>query len=191
VNEITSLLAAARSGDRRAHEELFGLVYVELRRIAHRILAGERPGHTLDTTGVVHEAYLRIAGGTGVPGHDRVHFFAIAARAMRHLLVDHARQRGAAKRDPAAAPTSVTVSDADDGSRILDVLDVDRALERLAAVDERLARVVELRFFAGLSVEEAGEILGVTSRTVKRDWSKARAFLGRMLEEGRAREGRG
>jgi len=181
--EITRLLAAAREGDLAARDVLYSSVYDQLRQIARRILSHERSGHTLDTTAVVHEAYLRLSGGAGILANDREHFFAIAARAMRHLLVDHARRRQASKRDAKSTPSTITVADADDTRRLLDVIAVDRALERLAAVEERLARVVELRFFAGLSVEEAGEVLGVTSRTVKRDWSKARAILLRMLSE--------
>jgi len=184
--EITRLLMAARAGDVRARDELFREVYDELHRIARHILAGERAEHTLSTTAVVHEAYLRLAGGAGIPGQDRDHFFAVAARAMRHLLVDHARRRLAAKRDALAALPPVIVADDGGSSRLVDIVAVDRALERLADIDGRLARVVELRFFTGLSTEEIGDVLGVTARTVKRDWRKARAFLARLLEEGDA-----
>lgn len=180
--EITRLLSAARGGDRAASDALFASVYRELHRLAHAQLAVRgRPGDTLDTTALVHEAYLRLVQPAGLSAEDRAHFFNLAARIMRHVMVDYARRRDAAKRsgevvrieiggpgEPAAEP---------DARLAGDLLALDASLERLEAESPRLARLVELRFFAGLSFTEIGEVQGLTERTAKRDWRKARAFL--------------
>lgn len=164
--------------------EAFPSVYEELRRLAHRHLAREAAGHTLSTTALVHEAYLRLSGhGTGdVAFNDRTHFFAIAARSMRHILVDHARRQHAVRRGEGARRVSleaVTELAADERAGLLVALD--EALERLAALDPRQARVVECRFFAGLTEEETAEALGIGLRTAKRDWAKARSWLYQEL----------
>ncbi len=178
-HEITSLLAAMGEGDAPARDRLFNLVYGELRVRARQQLARLRPGETLDTTALVHEAYLKVAPRSAIPYADRVHFFAIASRAMRHIVVDYARRGSAQKRGAGAMlmqldDDDVSVGTADHADELLAL---DAALERLAAVDERLARVVELRFFGGLSVEETADVLHSSPRTVKRDWRKARMFL--------------
>jgi RNA polymerase sigma factor (TIGR02999 family) len=179
---VTKLLQAWAAGDEEAGEELYHLLYAELRRQAGRYMRRERRHHSLQPTGLVHEAYLRLAGSPELAWHSRAQFFAIAARVMRQVLVDHARRRRAAKREgcrvtlteeaaPAAAP--------------LDVLDLEEALTELAELDARQARVVELRYFAGLAVEETAEALGLSARTVKREWQTARAWLQRRLTRGR------
>ena len=195
-----SSAAGAREAARQAAlERLVPLVYGELRRVAHRQLGAERAGHTLNTTALVHEAYLRLADQTRVEWADRAHFFAVAARAMRRILVDYARRHRALRRGGGQRPISLdavsdAVSDADaaDGGapggvqvavaeRADALVALDEALERLAAVDGRLARVVECRFFGGLTEAETAEVLGVTPRTVTRDWVKARAWLYQEL----------
>jgi RNA polymerase sigma factor (TIGR02999 family) len=164
--------------------EAFPSVYEELRQLAHRHLAREATGHTLSTTALVHEAYLRLNGdGTGdVAFSDRTHFFAIAARSMRHILVDHARRQRAVRRGHGArrVPLESVAGLASDERAGL-VVALDEALERLAALDPRQARVVECRFFAGLTEEETAEALGIGLRTAKRDWAKARSWLYQEL----------
>jgi RNA polymerase sigma factor (TIGR02999 family) len=161
-----------------AHSDaMFLRLYAELRNIAGRLLRGEAEGHTLQPTALVHEAWLKLAGEHGLRPADRQHFLALAARAMRQVLVDSARRRRAAKRGGAAV--NITLSDDVSGRDMPldDLIAVDDALVQLAANDERLARVVELRFFAGLSEEEIASALDVTTRTVQRDWARARAWL--------------
>lgn len=173
---ITDLLLAVRAGSADAAERLCAAVYPELRRIAHRHLLGEREGHTLGTTGLVHETYLRMVDGRRVEWADRGHFYRVAATAMRHILVDYARKHRAARRGG-----GLTVGFLDDQvgmeerSEIL--LSLDEALERLTAMSRRMSEVVECRFFGGLTEDETAEALGVTARTVQRDWAKARAWL--------------
>lgn len=164
------------SGDAQ-NEELFLRLYSELRAIAARLLRREAEGHTLQPTALVHEAWLKLAGERDLHPSDRQHFLALAARAMRQVLVDSARRRRAAKRGGAAV--NITLNDAVQGldMPLDDLISLDEALARLAANDERLAQVVEMRFFAGLSEEEIASALGVTTRTVQRDWAKARAWL--------------
>jgi RNA polymerase sigma-70 factor, ECF subfamily len=180
-HEVTRLLAACKEGDGAAYAELMPLVYDELRRIAAGRLRRERPGHTLQPTALVHEAYLKLAGGEGPAFADRAHFFGIAARLMRQILVDHARGRGREKRG--GDMVRVTLDDrlVEGAGRDLDVLALEEALTALAAADESLVRVVELRFYGGLSVEETAEALGVSPATVKRDWVAAKTFLKREL----------
>jgi RNA polymerase sigma factor (TIGR02999 family) len=183
--EITRWIAAARGGDAGAGEALFSAVYADLKRIAHRQLAGQRRDATLSTTALVHEAYLRLVRPESLDLNDRNHFFAVAARAMRQILVDHARRKAADKRGG-----GVLAVELDEGrvaaspagaERAAELVALDAALERLERLDERLARVVEWRFFGGLTLEEIGAALGLTERTMKRDWRKARAFLFREL----------
>jgi RNA polymerase sigma factor (TIGR02999 family) len=185
--EITRLLAAARGGDRGASDVLFGRVYRELHALAHRQLSARgRPGETLGTTALVHESYLRLAQPAGLSAADRAHFFNLAARVMRHVVVDYARRRDAAKRSGEVIRIEVEKpwepAAGDDARLTEDLLALDAALERLAAESPRLARLVELRFFAGLGFAELGELQGLTERTAKRDWRKARAFLLAELE---------
>jgi RNA polymerase sigma factor (TIGR02999 family) len=182
-SEITTLLRDARNDQRTsgAMEQLLPLVYEDLRRIAHRELGGERTGHTVSTTALVHEAYLRLVDQRHTEWGDRAHFFGVAARAMRRVLVDYARQHRAAKRTGALKQVPL-----DDSALVVEeradlLLGVDEALTRLATLDERLSRVVECRFFGGLTEDETAEVLGVTSRTVRRDWIKARGWLHQEL----------
>jgi len=182
--EITALLAAYRNGDRTALDRLFPLVYVDLRERAHRQLNRRRPGDTLSTTVVVHEAYLKLTGSTHQIYQDRVHFFAVASQAMRQILVDYARRNSAGKRGGPNAPVHpVDIQALPDPGRAEELLALDEALSRLELLDPRLARTVELRFFGGLSVEETAEALGVSPRTIKRDWRTARAFLFHAIQE--------
>lgn len=185
TDDVTRLLQAARGGDAKALDELYPLVYQDLHGVAHRALLGGRPGDTLNTTSLVHEAYLKLHGASRFEPVDRRHFFAVAARAMRQIIVDHARRRSAEKRGGSHRRVdldSATIAADDSGTSILALED---ALRKLSELDERLAKVVELRFFGGLTVEETAEVLDVDPRTVKRDWRKARAVLYVTLE-GRA-----
>jgi RNA polymerase sigma factor (TIGR02999 family) len=177
---LTTLIASVRDGSTSALDELFQLVYPELRRVAHRE-RGRGPQGTLNTTAVVHEAYLKLAGATRLDLHDRAHFFTVAARAMRQLLLDQARRRGAGKRGGGREVLEFDSRSVPAGTAGAGIVDLDLALSRLESMDERLGRVVSLRYFAGLGEEEVGEVLGITSRTVRRDWRKARAFLYREL----------
>ena len=179
--DITTQLRAWQAGDPSARERLFPLVYDELRLIAHRQLQRERPGHTLDTTALVHEAYLRLAGSTSQDFSDRAHFFAMAATAMRRILVDYARRYRTEKRGATPRRVSLTDTMLVAEERADTLLAVDEALVELARIDARLSRVVECRFCAGLTEDETAETLGVTSRTVRRDWTKARGWLLRAL----------
>jgi RNA polymerase sigma factor (TIGR02999 family) len=179
-HEVTRLLVAWRSGADGAEDELFAIVYEELRRIARHHLRRERAEHTFGATALVHEAYLRLVDQTRVEWADRAQFFAVASRMMRRVLVDHARRHRAAKRG--GAPVRVSLGAAPPESIIADeradiLLAVDEALVRLAAQDERLARVVECRFFAGFTESETSAVLGVTERTIQRDWAKAKGWL--------------
>jgi RNA polymerase sigma factor (TIGR02999 family) len=180
--DITSQLLAWRAGEASAQESLFPLVYGELRRIAHRQMAGERPEHTLDTTGLVHEAYLKLVDRTRADWTDRSHFFAVAATAMRRVLVDSARRYRSDKRGGAPRRVSLTDSMLVAEQRADTLIAVDDALAELARIDSRVSRVVECRFFAGLTEEETAEVIGVTARTVRRDWIKAKGWLHRTLE---------
>lgn len=175
--EVTALLHAHRDGEDGASGKLLPVVYDELRRIAHRHLGGGRGPDTLHTTDLVHEAYLRLAGPAHADVADRSHFFAVASTAMRHVLVDYARRRTAPKRGGGAHATTLSGKGLAVDARAEEVIALDAALERLGALDARLAQVVEMRFFGGMEVEEVADALGVSDRTVKRDWRKARAFL--------------
>lgn len=186
TGEITGLLAAARQGDGDAASRLMALVYDELRVMARRQLRSQRPGQTLTTTALVHEVYLKLVDQDGVPWQDRSHFFSVAALAMRHILVDSARRRIAKKRggEEVRVPLDelrLSGGAPDAEARAVEVLAIDRALTSLAALNERLSQLVELRFFAGLTEEETAEAMGTSERTVRRDWRKARAFLFQAL----------
>lgn len=174
---LTELLLELRGGSDGVMERLYPLVYEELRRIAHRALRGERTGHTLGTTGLVHEAYLRLADQTRLEYSDRAHFYGIAARAMRHILVDYARRHRAAKRGGDQRPIALDETALCVEDRAEALLGLDEALKELEALDPRLGQVVQCRFFGGLTEEETGEVLGVTARTVRRDWLKAKGWL--------------
>jgi RNA polymerase sigma factor (TIGR02999 family) len=180
--EIAVDLSGGWRDDPSAESRVWSHIYEELRAVAHRELRGERSGHTLLTTDLLHEAYLKLVGQADLARQDRAHFFAVACRAMRQVLVDYARKRNAEKRAPSkrAVPLQEAVDLARTGPR--DLLALDEALKRLSAFNERLGLVVELRFFGGLTTEEAAEVLEVSPRTVERDWSRARAYLYRMLE---------
>jgi RNA polymerase sigma factor (TIGR02999 family) len=181
--DVTRLLLEIRDGRGDALQELFPLVYEELRRIAHhRRPSG--PGATVSTTELVHEVYLRLFDQTRLEFNDRPHFFAVAAMAMRQIVVDRARRRAALKRGGGAARVDLDAAGLSVHDGVEDILSLDEALRRLEGVDPRLARVVELRFFGGLSVEETAEVVGKDPRTVKRDWRKARALLFTMLSDG-------
>jgi len=156
------------------------MLYSELRRQAGRYMRRERRSHTLQPSGLVNEAYLRLADVSGLDWHDRTHFFAIAARIMRQVLVDHARRRRAAKREACL----VTLDDAGTPAAPMELLDLENALRELVVLDARQARVVELRFFAGLDVEETADVMGLSPRTVKREWQTARAWLQHRLLQG-------
>jgi RNA polymerase sigma factor (TIGR02999 family) len=178
---VTQLLERWSEGDPSALEELTPLVLGELRQLAAAYLRRERPGHTLQATALVNEAYLRLAGQKPGRWQGRKHFYGIAARLMRQVLVEHARRRGAEKRGGGRAAVTLGHADEVAGSPEVDVLAVHEALERLAAFDSQQARVVELRFFGGLSIEEAAEALGVGHATVEREWALARAWLRKEL----------
>jgi RNA polymerase sigma factor (TIGR02999 family) len=179
---ITRTLLACRAGEPDALDRLLPLVYEELRRIAHLQLRREHTGHTLGTTGLVHEAYIKLVDQTRAQWADRSHFFAVATQAMRRILVDYARRYRAVKRG--GAPERVSLNDAMlvAEERADALLALDEALTRLASVDNRLSRVVECRFFGGLTEEETAEVLGVTVRTVRRDWTKAKGWLNRAIQ---------
>jgi RNA polymerase sigma factor (TIGR02999 family) len=177
--EISDLLTAWRGGDPDAIHRLMPLVYDELRRRAHRRFTADRG--TLQTTALVHEAYMKLTRHSHLEVQDRQHFFAVAAKAMRQIVLDHARAKSTAKRGGPLRVTTFDESEVAAETHAADIIAVDEALERLAALDEHLARIVELRFFAGLSVEETAEVLECSARTVKREWRKARAFLSREL----------
>lgn len=184
--EITGLLAAARRGDGSATDRLMTLVYDELRAMARRQLRYRRPGQTLTTTALVHEAYLKLVDQNGATWQDRSHFFSVAAIAMRHILVDSARRHMAKKRGGEDVRTTLEDfrlggGEADTEARVVEVLAVDRALTALAALNARLSQLVELRYFAGLTEEETAAVMGTSERTVRRDWRKARAFLFQAL----------
>ena len=182
--EITTLLASWRGGDRSAFDRLFTLLYGELRGLARG--QARRSGGALSTTTVVHEAYLKLHQGADVK--DRSHFFALAARVMRQVVVDRARQREAHKRGGTAISVTFDENEVATPSSPVDILAVDMALRRLEALDERLARLVELRCFTGLSVEESAAALDISPRTAKRDWQKARALLSEALGDAVSRD---
>jgi RNA polymerase sigma-70 factor, ECF subfamily len=175
--EVTRLLKESRQGNKEAEALLIPLVYEELHAIAARRMRNEIRDHTLQPTALVHEAYLRIAHLQEIDWRDRSHFYALAASMMRHILVDHARARGTAKRGNGTITIALDEAIAPSSERVADLLAIDESLSRLAQIDARQSKIVELRFFAGLTEEETGEALGISARTVKRDWRLARAWL--------------
>src|SRR5262249_25608356 len=170
-----------RAGNQEAAEQLIPLIYNELRRMARGYLQRERPGQTLQATSLVHEAYMRLANGQEGPWQNRAHFFAIAANTMRRILVDHARRRLASQRGGGSRKVELDDSLLISNERLEDVIAVDEALQRLAKIDPRLSQLVELRYFTGLSVEDAAEAMGVSTTTLKRDWRSAKAWLTQEL----------
>jgi RNA polymerase sigma factor (TIGR02999 family) len=180
-SQVTKLLQGWRGGDRNDLEALLPLVYDELRRLAHYHLRNERPGHTLQTTALVHEAYFRLVGQDLPEWESRAHFFAIAAQLMRQILVDYARRRRASKRGSGVCMLTLDDALALSRRKDVDVIALDDALNTLAERDPRQSRVVELRFFAGLSLEETSEVMGIATATVQRDWTMARAWLHREI----------
>ncbi len=185
-SDVTRLVIDAGAGDRRAADELLPLVYEQLRAIAHQRMEHERPGHTLQATALVHEAYLRLVGDRRVAWAGRAHFFTAAAEAIRRILLDHAKQRSRAKRGGRNRQVALSIVDLAVERDPAEILALDEAICRLEGQDERLSQVVRLRFYAGLSVEDTAKALGLSERTVKRHWSFARAWLYAQLAEGNA-----
>ena len=183
-NEVTRLLQAWGKGEDSALERLVPLVYEELRRRARGYMAGERQGHTLQTSALVNEAFLRLVDARQVNWQDRAHFFAVSARLMRRILIDYARSRKYQKRGGGAQPVSLDEALVMDREPGADLVALDDALKSLAAFDERKSRVVEMRFFGGLSAEETAEVLKVSADTILRDWKMAKVWLLRELTEG-------
>lgn len=180
-DNLTELLTEWREGDGGALEKLTPLVYDELRRIAHRYMQRERQGHTLQTTALINEAYVRLSSEQKIEWQNRAHFFAVMARVMRHVLTDYARRRSYAKRGGALQQVSLAETDLMTQERAVELVALDEALEELAGVDPRKGRVVELRYFGGLSLEETAEVLDVSLMTVRRDWRAAKAWLYRRI----------
>ena len=182
--QITQLLQSWQKGDAQSGEDVVPLVYAELRRIARMRLSAERAGHTLQPTALVHEAWLRLMQQHGANWQNRAQFFAIAAQAMRRILVDHARRRQTDKRNAGEAPITLESVEDSIASPVPDqeMLALDAALEQLSSLDPRQARIVELRFFGGLSIEEAATVLDLSPTTVKREWATARAWLFREIQ---------
>ena len=185
TDQITDLLQAWSRGDSEALAKLLPLVDHELKRIAHGLMLRERSGHTLQTTALIHEAYVRLVDQRNVHWQNRAHFFGIAAQLMRRILVDHARTKKRVKRGGSDVRVSLGDATVAVKGQDLDVVALDEALERLARIDEQQSRVVELRFFSGLTVEETAEVMGISKATVKRDWSMAKAWLHRELSNER------
>ena len=182
AQSVTQLLVEWSHGDQDALERLTPLVYSELRRLARRHLSRERSDHTLQSTALVHEAYLRLVDQRNVQWQNRAHFFGVAAQLIRRILIDHARARQAGKRGAGACLLSLDEAlDAPSGGRPLDIVALDDALEQLAKIDPRQSRIVELRFFAGLTVQETAEVLNISTPTVNREWNAAKAWLFREL----------
>jgi RNA polymerase sigma factor (TIGR02999 family) len=182
-NEVTQLLLAWSDGDRTALDELMPLVYDELRRLAHYHMGREHRGHTLQTTALVNEAYLRLIDQRSVKWRNRAHFFGIASQMMRRILVDHARSRHYAKRGGGAHQVSLDEALLVSEERAAEVVAVDDASTALAEIDERKSQIVEMRFFGGLSIEETAEVLAVSPGTVMRDWTMAKAWLHREINK--------
>lgn len=181
TQQVTQLLVNWSNGDQSALEQLTPLVYSELRRLAGRYLRKERPDHTLQSTALVHEAFIRLIDQKNVRWQNRAHFFGVAAQMIRRILVDHARSRSASKRGSGAPRLSLDEAIATPDRKDLDLVALDDALNTLSKIDPQQARIVELRFFTGLTVEETAEVLGISPATVKRDWVTAKAWLYRDI----------
>jgi len=188
--EVTQLLAAWGQGDRSALDRLLPLVHAELRRIARRQMSQERPGHTLQATALVNEAYLKLAGQQEFEWQNRAHFFAVAAQVMRHILIDHARAHAREKRGGGAIQVSLNEIAVVNEDQAEHFIALDEALRSLEYLDPQKSKIVELRYFGGLSIEETAEVLDISSRTVRREWQRARAWLYRMITEGTVDETR-
>ena len=182
-HEVTQLLVAWSDGDEAALERLTPLVYAELHRLARRYMSNERPGHTLQTSALVNEAYLRLIDWKNVKWQNRAHFFGVSAQLMRRILVDYARDRQCLKRGGDVIKTELDEAAVVSNEQTTDLVAVDEALHRLGVIDARKSRIVELRFFGGLSVEETAEVLKTSARTVAREWNLARAWLFRELNQ--------
>ena len=182
--EVTQLLSDWGKGDRSALDKLFPLVQSELRRIAQRQMSQERPGHTLQATALVNEAYLKLAGQQGFDWHNRAHFFAVCAQVMRHILIDHARAHARDKRGGGAIQVSLNEALAVAEDQAAHFIALDDALRVLEGLDPQKGKIVELRYFGGLGIEEAAEVLNISPRTVRREWQRAKAWLYRMMTEG-------
>ena len=182
--EVTRLLLAWRNGDQDALERLTPLVYGELRRMAHRFMRRERPDHTLQTSALVNEAFLRLIDCQQVNWQNRAHFFGLAAQMMRQILIDHARSHARAKRGGALRQVLFEETAVVSAERAAELIALDDALNALAAFDISKSRIVELRFFGGLTNEEVGEVMGMSLRTVEREWRKAKAWLRRTISKG-------
>ncbi|MGI9066149.1 MAG: sigma-70 family RNA polymerase sigma factor [Pyrinomonadaceae bacterium] len=183
THELTQLLMAWSDGDRAALDKLTPLVYEELRRLAHSYMNRERKGHTLQTTALVNEAYLRLFNREEIHWQNRAHFFAIAAQLMRRILVDHARGRTSQKRGGKAQMVSLDEAAIISQERASEVIALDEALKGLALIDPQQSRIVELRFFGGLSVDETAEVLSLSPATIKREWSSAKLWLHREISK--------
>jgi RNA polymerase sigma factor (TIGR02999 family) len=188
ARDVTILLRAWGGGDKQALDRLTPLVYHELHQIAGRLMAGQRPNHTLQATALVNEAYVRLVDAREARWQDRAHFFALCARAMRQILIDHARARASEKRGGGQVALELDEALAAAPAREINLLELDDALNRLATLDPRKSQVVELRFFGGLNLEETAEALKVSTKTVQRDWDLARAWLFGELSRDRCDE---
>jgi len=184
--EVTRLLQAWGNGDKAAFDRLVPVVYDELRRLANHYIGRERPGQTLQTTALVHEAYTRLVDYKRMRWQDRAHFFAVAAQVMRRILVERARSRQASKRGGAAVKVSLAGAAAASAEPAADILALDEALKELAALDPRKSQLIELRFFGGLSIEGTAEVMGISPTTVQREWRVARSWLYRAISDGEA-----
>lgn len=182
--EVTQLLSDWGKGDRSALDKLFPLVQSELRRIAQRQMSQERPGHTLQATALVNEAYLKLAGQQGFDWHNRAHFFAVCAQVMRHILIDHARAHARDKRGGGAIQVSLNEALIVAEDQAAHFIALDEALRWLESLDPQKGKIIELRYFGGLSIEEVGEVLNISPRTVRREWQRAKAWLYRLMTEG-------
>ena len=182
--DVTQLLAAWGKGDKSALDKLLPLVHAELRRIARRQMSHERDGHTLQATALVNEAYLKLAGQDGYEWQNRAHFFAVCAQVMRHVLIDHARAHARDKRGGGAVQVSLDEAAALAGQPAEHFLALDDALNFLESVDPQKGKIVELRYFGGLSVDETAEVLNISPRTVRREWQRSKAWLLRLITEG-------
>jgi RNA polymerase sigma factor (TIGR02999 family) len=182
--DVTRLLADWSKGDKSALEKLFPVVQAELRRIASYQMSHERPGHTLQATALVNEAYLRLAGQEQFEWHDRAHFYAVCAQVMRHILIDHARAHRRDKRGGGAIQVSLSEVAVMGAEQAGDFVALDEALRALEVVDPQKGQIVELRYFAGLSIDETATVLKISPRTVRREWRRAKAWLYRMISEG-------